>query len=124
MDRTGTGRTGGSGMRPEMQVIHVFQEDDPGWQAEHLQYWFGYPDPASPARLDARVLCYCGGRLVPLKRNVKDASDVLVGAIWHTSEFNPDTWLPPEHEKFFNVDWREVPGSDEDDDIVFGSEDE
>lgn len=107
-----------------MQVLHVFQEDDPGWQAEHMEYWFGYPDLADRASpLDASVLCYCGGRLVPLKRNVKDASAIMVGAIWHLSEFNPETWLPPDHSEFFNENWRDVPIS-EDDDFLFGSDDE
>lgn len=112
-------------MSRNMQVIHVFQEDDLGWQAEHLEYWFGFLDPSDLAAAhDPRILCYCGGRLVPLKVNPKDASDVQIGAIWHKSEFNPDTWLPPEAEKYFNKSWQDVPETPDDDDILFGSEDE
>lgn len=111
-------------MSRNMQVLHVFEEDEPSWQAEHLEFWFGYPDPADRAsQVDASVLCYCGGKLVPLKRNVKDASDVIVGAIWHLDKFDPEVWLPPEFQQFFNENWRDVPEG-EDDDFLFGSVDE
>jgi hypothetical protein len=112
-------------MSRDMQVIHVFQEDDPGWQAEHLEYWFGFPDPASQvARDDSRVLCYCGASLVPLRRNVKDSSDILVGAIWHRMSFDPVMWVPPEMEQHFNPDWRDVPGDDDEEPFFYEDHDE
>lgn len=77
-----------------MLVLHVFDEDNEEEQALHMEHWFGYPE-ASPifVEKDNHMVCYCGGRLVPLKRNVKDSSDVTVGAVWHLSAWVEDQWI-------------------------------
>jgi hypothetical protein len=76
-------------------VLHVFDEAGDEEQALHMEHWFGYPE-ASPIFIqkDAQMVCYCGGRLIPLKRNVKDASDVQVAAVWHLASWVDDQWLP------------------------------
>jgi hypothetical protein len=82
-----------------MQVLHVFEEEDPAQQRLHMEYWFGRPE-ASPVFVekDNKMVCYCGGRLVPLKRNHKDASDVQVAIVWHLAHWHDDQWLPDWHE--------------------------
>jgi hypothetical protein len=78
-----------------MQVLHVFEEDDRERQELHMEHWFGFPD-ASPIFIfaDTSMVCYCGGKLVPLKRNPKDASDIKVGIVWHLAEWVDDQFFP------------------------------
>lgn len=76
----------------EMRVLHVFMEEAEAEQLAHLEHWFGYPDARNEYfRGDDNVVCYCGARLVALKRNVKDASDIKVAGVWHR-----EVW-PDEH---------------------------
>jgi hypothetical protein len=78
-----------------MQVLHIFEEEDQERQELHMEHWFGFPD-ASPIFVfsDSEMVCYCGGRLFPLKRNRKDASEVQVAVVWHLAEWVNDQFLP------------------------------
>lgn len=84
-----------------MLVIHVFQEPTSRGQAQHMEYWFGFPDARGDFFSgDDTVICYCGAKLVPLKRNVKDASDFLVAGVWHNEEFHEDYLLTLDDEGY------------------------
>ncbi len=78
-----------------MMVIHIFDEESDEDQKLHMEHWFGFPE-VSPIFVDKdpQMVCYCGGRLFPLKRNVKDASDIQVAAVWHLASWVKDQWLP------------------------------
>lgn len=63
-----------------MQVVHVFQEDDPHDQAGHLDDWFGHEPPSGKPR---EAVCACGARMVPL-----DKYGTVVG-VYHSQMWSP-----------------------------------
>jgi hypothetical protein len=67
--------------------MHVFQEDDKALRKEHVKYWFGssYKDYDDyRVEDDSYIVCYCGGRLIPLEY---DGEDIKTAAVWHAKEF-------------------------------------
>ena len=77
-------------MTPGMILLHVFQEDSAEDQADHLEYWFGFPELHTDYFRDLTVMCHCGGRMAVLKRDPRDASNVTLGAVWHELHYAYD----------------------------------
>lgn len=65
-----------------MMILHVFEEEHPADQDDHLEYWFGYPEFGPDYNEDDHLqMCFCGASLVPFLSN-KDG-DIEVATIWH-----------------------------------------
>lgn len=67
--------------------MHVFEEDDKELRKEHVKYWFGAcykDDDQYNEEDDSYIVCYCGGRLLPLEY---EGDDVKTAIVWHMKEF-------------------------------------
>jgi hypothetical protein len=68
-------------------ILHVFEENDPEEQANHLEFWFGYPEFGPHYNVEKmRQVCYCGASLVTMERD--NQGNMLTAAIWHEMEFD------------------------------------
>ena len=66
-----------------MVILHAFEETSKGARKEHLNRYFGiakdgFDDPHDDGSF---VVCYCGGRLVPIGKNNEDQQ---LSAVWHS----------------------------------------
>lgn len=70
-----------------MMVLHVFEEENPMDRADHLEFWFGYPEfgPNYDA-LNPYQICYCGADLLIIQKDENGKSEV--GVVWHKMHFD------------------------------------
>jgi hypothetical protein len=63
-----------------MEVVHVFQENDPHDRQGHMDDWFGHEPPSGRPK-DA--VCACGARMIPLSK------DGAVVGVYHHQHWSP-----------------------------------
>jgi hypothetical protein len=65
-----------------MIVLHAFEENLTSSRNEHIKRYFGHTPPSGEEEREdgSFVICYCGGRIVPLG---VDKNNEKIGAIWH-----------------------------------------
>lgn len=66
-----------------MQIVHVFEEEKPTGRRAHMKAYFGIT-PADGDKYNPEtgsyVICYCGGRFVPL---AVENGECTVAGVWH-----------------------------------------